>query len=137
MLIKIELLSLKSLFELVTDPPQQPEQGQAIPVQSQSLPVISVPQIANQPQWTGTLSSEDPLERDYRLKQKAYDDRHRRWRSNALFAVTLVGLIVVFGFCLQIINNSKASADDKKWATAIMTSIVTGGVGFVTGKAIA
>lgn len=114
----------------MTDSPQQPEQ-------TQPLPVISVPQIANQPTWTGSLSSEDPPDKKHRLEQEANNARHKRWRSTALFAVTLIGLSIVFWLCLQILSNPQASADDKKWATALIASIVSGSIGFVTGKAIA
>ena len=104
---------------------------------SESLPVISIPRLANQSNWTGTLSSEDPLDKEYRLRREAGEAQHRRWRSTILFGVTLVGLSFVFWLCFQILSNPRASVDDKKWATALMTSIVSGGIGFVAGKAIA
>jgi hypothetical protein len=102
-----------------------------------SLPVISISQLANQSDWTGTLSSEDPTDKEYRLNREADEARHRRWRGTVLFGFTLVGLSCVFLLCFQNLSNSQASSDDKKWATALMTAMVSGSVGFVAGKAIA
>jgi len=125
----------------VTKSNQQPDQ-------EQSLPVISVQDIAKQPQWSGSLSYEDPLDKKHRLEQEAAEarhkrdqelaeTRHKRWRSTTLFAVTLVGLGFIFWLCVRTLSNPQASQDDKKWATALITSIVSGSVGYITGKAIA
>jgi hypothetical protein len=126
----------------VTNSNQQPDQ-------EQSLPVISVQDIARQPQWSsGSLSYEDPLDKKHRLEQEASEAKHKRdqelaeakhkrWRSTTLFAVTLIGLGFVFWMCLRMLGNPQASQDDKKWATALITSIVSGSVGYITGKAIA
>lgn len=103
----------------------------------ESLPIISISQLANQSNWTGTLSSEDPLDKEYRLKREAGEAQHKRWRSTVLFGFTLVGLSFVFWLCFQILSDPDASVDDKKWATALMTSIVSGSIGFIAGKAIA
>lgn len=48
--------------------------------------------------------------------------------------VVLIGVSLMFYFCIQILLNPQATTDDKKWATAIAASIVSGGVGFVTGS---
>lgn len=48
---------------------------------------------------------------------------------------TLLGVGIIGYICLQIATDRTASADDKKWATAILTSTVTGGIGYLTGKA--
>jgi hypothetical protein len=104
---------------------------------TESLPVISIARLADQSNWTGTLSSEDPLDKEYRLRQEADEAQHKRWRSTILFGFTLIGLSFVFWLCFEILSNPNASVDDKKWAMALMTSIVSGSVGFVAGKAIA
>ena len=41
---------------------------------------------------------------------------------------------LVLYYCFQILLNPQASTDDKKWATAIAASIVSGGIGFITGS---
>jgi hypothetical protein len=45
-----------------------------------------------------------------------------------------LGVAVVLYYCLQILLNPQASTDDKKWATAIAASIISAGVGFITGS---
>ncbi len=112
----------------MTDSPQ--------PNESDSLPAISIARLANQSNWTGTLSSEDPLDKEYRLKREADEAQHKRWRSTVLFGFTLIGLSFVFLLCFEILSNPNASADDKRWAMALMASIVSGSVGFLAGKAI-
>lgn len=103
----------------------------------EQLPVISIADIAKQPQRSGNLSYEDPDIKKHRLEQESADAKHRRWRSTILFVVTLIGISSVFLIGTQILNNPQATVDDKKWATALVTSIVSGGVGYITGKAIA
>jgi hypothetical protein len=46
-------------------------------------------------------------------------------------------IAVVFVGCTQILRDPKSIAEDKKWATATIASIVSASIGFVTGKAIA
>lgn len=84
--------------------------------------------------WKVSLSNENSQEREYRLQENSYDSRHRRWRTTILFIVVLIGVSLVLYYCLQILTNPEASNDDKKWATAIAASIVSGGVGFITGS---
>jgi hypothetical protein len=84
--------------------------------------------------WKVSLSNENPQEREYRLQQDSYDSQHRRWRTTILFIVVLIAVSIVLYYCLQILTNPQASNDDKKWATAIAASIVSGGIGFITGS---
>lgn len=114
----------------LTNPPGSSEQGQP-------LPVISLQEMVKQSQWSGSLSYEDPQDKKHRLEQEAADAKYKRWRSTSLFGATLEGLAFIFWLGLQTLGNSQASQDDKKWATALVTAIVSGSVGFVTGKAIA
>ena len=84
--------------------------------------------------WKVNLSNENPQDRDYRLQQNSFDSQHRRWRTTVLFIFVLIGIgLVLFG-CFQVLLNPEAGADDKRWATAITASIVSGGVGFITGS---
>ncbi len=109
------------------NPPQIPNSGQAV----QSL---SIPDVANQ--WTGNLTSEDPADKQHRLQQEAYDARHTRWRMNFIILVAVFGLGFVLYLCFLTLNDSNASPIDKRWATAFVSSMVIGSVGFLTGKAV-
>ncbi len=103
--------------------------NQAQPVQN-----ISIPEIASQ--WTGNLVSEDPIDKKHRLQQEAYDACHKRWRTNFIIFIAVVGLGFVFFLCFQTLNDPTLSPNDKKWATVFVSSIVTGSIGFLTGKAV-
>ncbi|WP_036487501.1 hypothetical protein [Myxosarcina sp. GI1] len=84
--------------------------------------------------WKVNLSNENPVDRDYRLRQDSYDAQHRRWRTTILFIAILLGVALVLYYCLQILLNPQATTDDKKWSTAIAASIISAGVGFITGS---
>ena len=84
--------------------------------------------------WKVSLTNENPQDRNYRLQQDSYNAQHRRWRTTILFIFVLIGVSLMLYFCIQILLNPQATTDDKKWATAIAASIVSGGVGFITGS---
>jgi len=69
-----------------------------------------------------------------RLRREEEDARHERTKALIGYLAALVGLGTVCGFCLWIAIGSHSSADDKKWATAILTSIVSLWGGYVAGK---
>lgn len=115
----------------MTNPPQQPPSNQP-------PPVINIPQMIAQSHWELSNFTAEPIRvQESRIKREESEATHKRWRSTILFVATLIGLGYIFYLCAQILNNPNATADDKKWATAITASIVSGSVGFVTGKAIA
>lgn len=103
---------------------------------TQERPVqkISVPDLASK--WTGNLVSEDPIDKEHRLRQEAYDASHKRWRTNFIILIAVISLGFVFYLCFQTLNDPALSPTDKKWATVFVSSIVTGSIGFLTGKAI-
>lgn len=106
----------------------------ANPKKQPPVQVLSVPELASK--WTGNLVSEDPIDKEFRLKQEAYDAAHKRWRINFIILVAVIGLGFVFYLCLQTLSDPSIGANDKKWATVYISSIVTGGIGFLTGKAV-
>ncbi len=104
---------------------------------SSRIQTQNIAEIANNPSWTGSLTSEDPADKQHRLNQEAAENSHKRWRATVLFGFALLALLVIFIFAITIIRDNQATAQDKKWATVIMSSITTGLVGFTTGKAVA
>ncbi|MEM9274405.1 MAG: hypothetical protein AAGA80_15785 [Cyanobacteria bacterium P01_F01_bin.143] len=76
------------------------------------------------------------LDQEHRFQQDALDARHRRWRMNSVIALSAIGIIFVFFLCWQTLNDPRSSPNDKRWATAFVTSVVAGSVGFLTGKAV-
>jgi hypothetical protein len=64
------------------------------------------------------------------------DVRFHRCKDITLFCVSLVLLLSAFGFCAYILLSHRFSADDKKWAMAIASSIIMGLLAYLTGKNI-
>ncbi|HEX8073145.1 MAG TPA: hypothetical protein VF546_24570 [Pyrinomonadaceae bacterium] len=79
---------------------------------------------------------EDPAEMQSRLRREEADAAHQRRKDLTLFVTTFVVIVAAFGICAYIVLGGRASAEADKWATATLTSIVSGLVGYVTGKAV-
>ena len=103
-------------------------------VDKKPVQTIYVPDLADK--WTGNLVSEDPIDKEHRLRQEAYNASHKRWRTNFIILIAVIGLGFVFYLCFQTLNDPALSSTDKKWATVFVSSIVTGSIGFLTGKAV-
>lgn len=80
----------------------------------------------------------EPLESERaeqsRLAREEANAWHQRLRDLIVMVVVLVGLIAITGACLFISLNRDGSPEDRKWAMAVLASIVAGGLGFVSGK---
>lgn len=74
----------------------------------------------------------------YELSVKSPEDpddaRHRRRKDLLLLSVALLGLCAIGFFCLWVLMSPTASTDDKKWAQSVLTAIVAGLIGYLTGK---
>lgn len=77
---------------------------------------------------------EDTVERDSRLRIAEAEALHLRSKEILIYRLTacIIGIAVVL--CFWIILNKGLSNDEGKLALALLTSIVTGLVGYVTGK---
>jgi len=96
---------------------------------------IDIGSLANDRNLTVEVKTAESIEeRAHRLSEAALDNKARRTKDLWLFFVLLAGVSVVGGACLMASIDSKTSAEDKKWATAMLTSIVSAGVGYLTGK---
>ncbi len=76
---------------------------------------------------------ETPEEIQSRLRREEAADRHERVMS----VIFVASIIIVTSFCLWIIARERSTPDERKWATGLITSIVSAGLGYVTGKATA
>lgn len=61
---------------------------------------------------------------------------HQRYRTNILFAFTLFTLTLTLCFCWGVVNNPESNPEKIKFAFTLITAIVSGLIGFITGKAI-
>jgi hypothetical protein len=69
-----------------------------------------------------------------RLRQQEAEAKHQRTKDWYAFLAGLISLAGVGGVCLWIAAGLHSSPDDKKWATGILTSIVTLWAGYLAGK---
>ena len=99
---------------------------------NQSVQNLSISEFARP--WKGNLVSKDLIGETHRLQQEAYDACHQRWRTNFIIFIAVIGLGFVFALCFQTLNDPTLSPSEQKWATVFLSSIVTGSIGFLTGK---
>ncbi len=78
---------------------------------------------------------ESPRELSSRLQEEAAEARHRRIKDLVLFLFLLILLGASSFSCLALVARNDSSPEDKKWATGVLAAIVSGGIGFLTGKA--
>lgn len=96
---------------------------------------IDLNDLANRPDHQlSIVPREEPTERNARLEIEKADAAHKRRIDLALHITTLVVIAATFGVCAYIVIARTFSSDMDKWATALLTSIVTGLVGYVTGR---
>ena len=72
-------------------------------------------------------------ERQQRLSEQRADNRVARYKDAAIFMTLLIALAVTFGLAVWLLVSS-APAEEKRWATSILSAVVAGGIGYVTGK---
>lgn len=59
---------------------------------------------------------------------------HKRRIDFALHIATFVVVGTALCLCVWAIVQSNSSVEDKRWASTLLTAIVTGFVGYVTGR---
>ncbi len=77
---------------------------------------------------------EDPTERDSRLRREEAKAALERHKELMLYATTFAVVVAAFGMCSYIVLVATYGGETDKWATALLASIVTGLVGYATGK---
>jgi hypothetical protein len=79
-------------------------------------------------------TADTPEEIAFKLSREESDAKYHRIKDLILFIAVLLGVSVIVYVCLNTAINNSTTPDDKKWATSILTAIVSGGVGYLTGK---
>lgn len=79
-------------------------------------------------------SVELPEERAARLRREEADASHQRWRTTIFFYVGLVAAEIVGGICLYAALSSSFTTDQQRFAGSIVTLLIGGVAGFLTGK---
>ncbi len=67
-------------------------------------------------------------------KEHPSDARNRRFKDMCLFIVALIMVLVIFAFCMYVIFNQLSNENDKKWATTIVSGIISALLGYMVGK---
>jgi heme A synthase len=96
---------------------------------------IDLNDLANKPDHQlSIVPREDPSERDARLEIETANAAHKRQIDFALHIAAFVVVSVTLCLCVWAIVREGSTAEDKRWATTLLTAIVTGFVGYVTGR---
>ena len=96
---------------------------------------IDLNDLANRPDHQlSIVPREEPTEREARLEIEKADAVHKRRIDFALHLAAFVVVGVALCLCVWAIIRADATADERKWATTLLTAIVTGFVGYVTGR---
>ncbi|WP_404785303.1 hypothetical protein [Altericista sp. CCNU0014] len=95
---------------------------------------LDLNQIADRPEWKIELKNEDPLELRHRLSIERWDAWFRRGERAVGVITVLAGVSLIVWLCYGVASNPKASADDKRWSTSILASIVSLGAGYLAPK---
>jgi hypothetical protein len=77
---------------------------------------------------------ETPLERKHRLAEEAHDTQHERKKDLLILYWVLIGVTIIMVVCVGLVFMPHTSPEDKKWATAVLASSVTLGMGYLLGK---
>lgn len=80
-------------------------------------------------------TSENSEERESRLRIEEANATHQRRKEMLLYSVTIGVISVVVILCAWVILRKGLATEDGKLALALLTSIVTGLVGYATGRA--
>lgn len=97
---------------------------------------LNLNELANSPDIQLSITPrEDPEVRASRLKIEEANAAHQRQKELILYYVTSAVIALVVGICSWTILKKGLTAEEGKLALALLTSIVTGLVGYVTGRA--
>jgi hypothetical protein len=78
---------------------------------------------------------DSPQEIRARLQREEADAAHQRAKDLFLYRTVTAAVGVVSVVCLIIAVIPAVPDDTRKWATTLLTSIVSAGLGYMTGKA--
>lgn len=68
------------------------------------------------------------------LEREGHEAWNERLKSLLVFLVLLTAVAVTFLICAIITFGAGWSPEEKKWASSLLTIIISAGVGYLTGK---
>lgn len=96
---------------------------------------IDLNDLANKPDHQlSIVPREEPAQREARLEIEKADAAHKRRIDFALHIAAFIVVGAALCLCVWAIVRAGSTSEDKRWATTLLTAIVTGFVGYVTGR---
>lgn len=77
---------------------------------------------------------ESEAERKARLDREGAQAWHDRWKSTIGFGILLLALLAVGGIAARVVLDRQAAVNEKQWGASVLTSLLAGAVGYVTGQ---
>ena len=94
---------------------------------------IDLNEIASRPDHQFTITPRDyPAEIESRLRIEEANAAYQHQKDLVLHAVALLVVLTAFGLCVWAVV--KGDPNTEKWAVPLLSAIVTGLVGYVTGR---
>jgi hypothetical protein len=100
-----------------------------------NLTQISGSSVFGQSSIQVTELREAPDERESRILREKEESSFKRWKEKILFIISIGFSIIISGICIWIVLNSKSLPENTGWARSLLTLIIGGFIGFLTGKA--
>ena len=79
-------------------------------------------------------SPEPPLVLESRLRREEADAEHQRYKDRIITWSVIITVAVVSSYSLVLTALPWTGPEAAKWATTILTTVVAGGVGYMTGR---
>ena len=79
-------------------------------------------------------SRDHPAEIKARLRREEDEAAHQRKRDLIILYAVLIAVGIVSVICMIVIFVHGLGSDDEKWATTVLTMIVSAGLGYMTGR---
>ena len=76
-------------------------------------------------------TAEDPAELDHRLRKEFFSFLVK---DLCTYGVAILIVLVVLLYCFIVLVVRSSSPEEKNWAMSVLTSILSGAVGFAFGK---
>jgi hypothetical protein len=95
---------------------------------------IDLNDLANRHQLS-IVPREEPVQRDSRIRIEEADAAHQRRKDLLLTSSALIVISVALCLCVWVIVSEASTAASKERAWPFLTAIVTGLIGYVTGRA--
>jgi hypothetical protein len=74
---------------------------------------------------------EAPAERTSRLRREEADAAHRRSQERIILGAVVIATAAVMVVCIGVVIVPGSPPEDAKWATTLLTAIVSGGLGYL------